>query len=280
MTSGILYIFYLTGLAGFGLIFGSFLNVVAYRVPIGMNLSHPPSTCPSCKKAIAAYDNVPLLSWMFLRGKCRHCRNPIPDRYPLVEFLTSATWVTLGLWAWQPGQITEVGTQASLIDPLLPLLLAMASMGIALWLIDLDHLRLPDALVLPQYLLAVIGLLFAGYMTGGWPITRALMSAGVWLLVFGGIWLGTLGKGMGFGDVKLAPVLGLVLGWIGWGPSVVGIFLGFVLGGLFGIILIVQSKAKRKTRIPYGPFLLAGAFLGLLIGEIVWDWYLNLMGLG
>lgn len=276
--TGAIFALYLAALAGMGLIIGSFLNVVAYRVPIKMSVVHPRSACPTCKNPIASYDNIPVISWLLLRGKCRHCKTPIPDRYPLVEAMTGIAWVITGLWAWQPGFLDSTGT-APLINPLLPLVLILVSVGIALWLIDLDHMILPDVLVLPLYPIAVLGLAAAGLATGDWPIARALLSMLVWFAVFAVLYFGSLGRAMGFGDVKLAPVLGLVLGWIGWGPSVIGIFAGFVVGGLYGLTLIARKKAGRRSRVPFGPFLLLGAYVGMLAGDSVWNWYLNMMGM-
>jgi leader peptidase (prepilin peptidase)/N-methyltransferase len=276
--TGPLFVFYLAALGVLGLLIGSFVNVVAYRVPIGMSVARPRSACPNCRTQIAARDNIPVISWILLRGRCRTCRIPIPDRYPLVEAMVAAGFVTVALWAWQPGTLSSAG-QAPLINPLLPLLLILVSAGAALWLIDLDHLRLPDVIVGPLYPVALLGLLVAGWVNGDWPVGmgQALASAGVWLVVFGGIWLGSLGRAMGFGDVKLAPVLGLVLGWVGWGPSLVGLFAGFAVGAVVGVAMIIRYRAGRGTRVPYGPFMLAGALIGLLVGEPLWDRYLAIL---
>ena len=256
-------------LAILGLIVGSFLNVVIYRVPLGLSVVRPGSACPQCHATIAPRDNIPVLSWLLLRGRCRGCGLPIPVRYPLVEAATALVWLALGWWAWQPDGI----------DPLLPLLLVLGSAGVALWFIDLDHFRLPDAIVLPLYPVTVLGLALAGVVSGDWPLTAALAGAGIWLGLIGGIWLVSGGSGMGFGDAKLAPVLGVTLGWVSVASSVVGLFAAFLAGGLVGLVLLVTGRAKRGSHIPFGPYLLLGAVIGLFAGEAVWAAYRVSLGL-
>ena len=250
---------YFAVLGGLGLIIGSFLNVVIYRVPLGLSIVRPGSACPSCSAAIQTRDNIPVVSWLLLRGRCRSCGAAIPARYPLVELLTAAVWLGLGWWALDP----EGG---AIVDPLLPLLLVLGSAGVALTMIDLDHHRLPDAIVLPLYPVTVLGLALAGVVTGEWPIVPALGGAAAWLVVIGGIWLATSGRGMGFGDVKLAPVLGATLVWVSFGGSIVGLFTAFVLGAVVGIVLMLAGRAGRRSHLPFGPFLLAGAAVGLVAG--------------
>lgn len=250
---------YFVVLGGLGLIVGSFLNVVIYRVPEGRSVVRPGSACPQCHQSIAARDNVPVLSWLVLRGRCRHCRAPIPARYPLVEALTGAVWLALGWWA--------LGPQG--LDPLLPLLLVLGSAGVALSVIDLDHHRLPNAIVLPLYPVTVAGLALAGVLSGQWPVGPTLAGASAWLAVVGGIWLLTRGRGMGFGDVKLAPVLGATLGWVSFGSAAVGLFAGFMLGAVVGVVLIARGRAGRRSHLPFGPFLLAGAAVGLFAGAAI-----------
>lgn len=271
-----LYLVYLTALAGLGAIVGSFVNVVAYRVPAGMSVVRPRSACPACSTQIRARDNIPVAGWVLLRGRCRDCAAPIPTRYPLVEATVAAMWAAAGVWAWPPN--TLGGPDVS-IDPLLPLLLALVSFSAALWLIDVDHLRLPDRLVAPLYPVTLVGLTFAGAVSGQWPVSAAVGSGAVWAAVFATIWFGTAGRGMGFGDVKLAPVYGLTLGWVGWSQSLVGLMAGFVVGGAVGGVLLIRAGAGRRTRIPYGPYLMTGAAVGLLLGGPVGEWYTSLVGL-
>lgn len=245
-----------------GLIVGSFLNVVIHRWPLGQSIVRPPSACPSCATPIAARDNIPVVSWLLLRGRCRACDAPISKRYPLVESLTAAVWTAIGWWAL-------AADDGSWIDPLLPLLLVLGSAGVALAMIDLDHHRLPDVIVLPLYPLTVAGLVLAGLVSGSWPLLPALAGAAAWLLVIGGSWLATGGRGMGFGDVKLAPVLGATLGWVSFGSAVVGLFSAFVLGALVGLGLMLTGRAGRSSHLPFGPFLLVGASVGLAVGGTI-----------
>ncbi len=247
-----------------GLLVGSFLNVVIYRVPRGESVVHPRSRCPGCGYELAWYDNVPVLSWLLLRGRCRRCRAPISARYPLVEALTA---VVFGLLAWKFAATWQ-----------LPAFLYLGAVGVALAFIDLDTKRLPDVLTLPSYLVGGALLLLPAALDGSWSAyLRAWLGA---LALFGFYFLLAFiyPAGMGFGDVKLAGVLGLYLGWLGWGVLVVGGFLGFLLGGLIGGGLMIVRRAGRKSKIPFGPFMILGAFLALWIGQPLTDWYAGILG--
>ncbi len=266
-----LVVVYFIVLAGLGLIVGSFLNVVIHRVPLGLSIVRPPSACPGCGTPISARDNIPVLSWLLLRGRCRSCQAPISARYPLVELLTGVVWAGLGWWALVEGS-------GGGIDPLLPLLLVLGSAGVALTFIDLDHHRLPDVIVLPLYPVTVVGLVFAGLMDGLWPLGATVGGALAWLVVVGGIWFVTGGRGMGFGDVKLAPILGATLGWVAFGASIVGLFSAFILGAMVGTILLFAGRAKRHSHLPFGPFLLIGAVIGLVAGPAIANAYVGWIG--
>lgn len=254
-----------TFLAVLGLLVGSFLNVVIYRVPAGLSLVRPGSACPHCHHPVRSYDNVPVVSWGLLRGRCRDCSAPISARYPLVELATGALFALTG---WRFG-LTAYGVAV----------LVLMAAGVALFLIDLDHQRLPFVITTTAAVGSGVALVADAVLAGPAPILRAVLSAGLWLAVYGGIWLATAGRGMGLGDVALAPVLGVVLGWLGWGPSAVGLMGGFVIGSLVGVALMSSGRAGARSRIPHGPFLLAGAALGLFAGEILWSAYLGVVGL-
>jgi leader peptidase (prepilin peptidase)/N-methyltransferase len=262
------YVIALVFLGGAGLIVGSFLNVVIYRVPLGMSIVLPGSACPSCGTPIAPRDNIPVLSWLLLHARCLSCGARISRRYPLVEIVTALLWVALGWWAVGDG-----------VDPLLPLLLVLGSAGVALTLIDFDHHRLPDAIVLPLYPVTLVGLVFAGLMSHDWPLASTAIGAGSWLLLIGGLWFITGGRGMGFGDVKVAPLLGATLGWISVGSALVGLLGAFLLGGLFGIGLLVSGRAGRQAKMPFGPFLFLGTLMAVFTGAAVWDAYVGSLGL-
>jgi leader peptidase (prepilin peptidase)/N-methyltransferase len=247
-----------------GLVVGSFLNVVIHRVPAGESVVRPRSRCPGCGHEIAARDNVPVVSWLLLRGRCRSCGEPISVRYPLVELLTAGLFLVMlarfGL-SWE-----------------LPAFLYLAAVGVALALIDLDVHRLPDALTLPSYVVGGALLLLPTVASGTWgDYGRAWLGAAA-LFVFYFVLVLVYPSGMGFGDVKLAGVLGLYLGWLGWGVLLVGGFLGFLLGAVVGGGLMLLRRAGRKTKIPFGPFMLLGALLAICWGQAVWDGYVGTIG--
>jgi leader peptidase (prepilin peptidase)/N-methyltransferase len=248
----------------FGLIVGSFLNVVVHRVPRGESVVSPPSACPGCGNRVRPRDNVPVLGWVLLRGRCRDCQQPISGRYPLVELGTALIFAVVGL---------RFG-----LDPVLPAYLYLAAVGLALALIDLDCKRLPDALTLPSYPVAVALLGIAAVLgsdSGDW--VRALLGGALMFAVYFALCF-AYPAGMGFGDVKLAGVLGLYTAWIGWGAWAVGLFLGFFLGGVFGVVLILAKRGGRKTAVPFGPFMLLGALLAVLVGDQLAQTYFDVTG--
>jgi leader peptidase (prepilin peptidase) / N-methyltransferase len=257
----------------FGLAVGSFVNVVAYRVPAGRSLLTP-SSCPSCGAPIRAWQNIPVASWLLLRGRCASCREPISARYPLVEAVTGAFFALL---AWYvPAVLGLSGIPAVLVW----LAFAwFAAASCALVLIDLDTRRLPNVIVLPSY---VVGLLLFSlacvFGADWWSLLRAVVGMVAMYFAYGLIRL-IRPDGMGGGDVKLAGVAGLFLGWLGWGSLGVGWLAAFLLGGVFGIALIVGGRARRDTAVPFGPWLLAGAWVGIWFGGWIWHSYAALTGL-
>lgn len=243
-----------------GLIIGSFLNVVIWRVPRGESIVSPASRCPGCGTPIAPRDNVPVLSWLLLRGRCRHCGEPISPRYPAVELGTGLLFAALAL---------RFGP-----EPELPAYLYLGAVCVALAAIDIDLHRLPDALTLPSY--AVLGVLLgvAALVDGDLdPWLRALLGGVAMFAVYFALVLAAP-KGMGLGDVKLSGVLGLALGWLGWDVWAVGLISGFILGGLFGVVLLALG-AGRKAKVPFGPFMVAGALLAVFAGNPIADAWLQ-----
>jgi leader peptidase (prepilin peptidase)/N-methyltransferase len=237
----------------FGLIIGSFLNVVIWRVPRGESVAHPGSHCPSCDQSIRPRDNVPVVSWLLLRGKCRHCGAAISVRYPLVELATGALFVAFAI---------RFGLHADL-----PAYLYLASVGIALAMIDLDVQRLPDVLTLPSYPVGIALLGIAAAVDhDAHAFVTALLGMAALFGFYAAVWF-VYPAGMGLGDVKLAGVLGLYLGWLGWGPVVVGAFAAFAVGAIVSIGIVVFAEAGRKTRIPFGPFMLIGVLIGIFAGH-------------
>ncbi len=244
-----------------GLLVGSFLNVVVWRVPRGESILRPPSHCRACAAPVRPRDNVPVLSWLLLRGRCRECRERISARYPIVEV---ATAVVFALLTWRFGW-----------SPELPAFLYLGAIGVALTLIDLDVKRLPNAIVLPSYVVGIVLLGIAAVATGDyWSLLRGLLGM-VALYVFFFVLVLVYPAGMGFGDVKLAGVLGLYLGWLGWAEVMVGAFLGFLLGAVVGVSLMLAGRAGRKSKIPYGPFMLLGALAAVFWGADLAAWYLD-----
>ncbi|MGQ0623681.1 MAG: prepilin peptidase [Sporichthyaceae bacterium] len=253
-------------LAVLGLSVGSFLNVLVYRVPLGVSSIRGRSACPGCGHPVRARDNIPVLSWLVLRARCRDCEAPISARYPVTELGTAAAFVALGV------QFTG--------DAHLAAFLYLAALGIALALIDLEHQRLPFLLTVPALGVTATLLAIAGSIDGWGPAPVAATSAALWFSLFGGLWFCTGGRGMGFGDVVLAPTLGLALGWLGWGPSLVGLLAAFACGSLVGVALVATQHTARRTAIPFGPFMIAGAAIGAFAGAEVFAGYLTMTGLG
>ncbi len=241
-----------------GALIGSFLNVVIHRVPLRQSVVSPPSHCPECRSPVRARHNVPVVGWLLLRGRCADCGAGISVRYPLVELLTAVLFVLVTWRALQLGQSAAI-----------PALLAFTAVGIALGGIDLDVKRLPNVLVLPSY--PVIGVLLAGAAAvrdDGWSLARAGLGA---LALFGFFFVMAVAypKGMGFGDVKLAGLIGLVLGYLSWAALVVGAFAGFFLGAVVGVVVMASGTGGRKTALPFGPFMVVGALAALWITDPV-----------
>jgi prepilin signal peptidase PulO-like enzyme (type II secretory pathway) len=272
---------------GLGLIIGSFLNVVVYRLPLKRSLVSPPSACGGCGARIRPWDNIPVLSWLLLRGRCRDCRVRISARYPLVELGTA---VFFGVVAWRllPGRSASstsgVGSTVGAIGNYgivmtLVAFLYLAAVSVALTMIDIDTHTLPNRIVLPAYPVAVILLTGVAQLIGepGRLLTALVGGAAL----FGLYLMMALAypAGMGLGDVKLAGVLGFFLGWLGWGPLAVGGFSAFLLGGLFALVLLIARRVDLKSGIPFGPWMLAGAWLGIFYGEDIATGYLSLFGL-
>lgn len=253
------------GCALLGLLVGSFANVVIYRVPAGESVVSPGSACPVCGHDIRWYDNVPVVSWLVLRGRCRDCGEPFSVRYPLVELVMG---VLFGLVAWRLGA-----------SWLLPGELLFVWTLVVLALIDAATRRIPNRLTYPLtpslLVLLVGGALIAGSSEAAVRAVLGGVAAGGALLLLALI----SPRGMGMGDVKLAAFIGIGLGVLGWAEVVVGLLGGFLLGGVAGVALLATGVRTRKDMIPFGPYLAAGAVLSLLWGAQLADSYLSLWGL-
>ena len=248
-------------LALFGLIVGSFVNVVAYRVPLKRSVVSPGSACPHCDQPIEPRDNIPVISWLLLRGKCRHCGAAISVRYPIVEVTTAALFVIT---------YAVIGEEW-----VLPAYLWFVGVTVALTLTDLDHKLIPNRILFPSTAIAV-ALLGLGALLDGEVAAygRGLLGGVVYFLALLVIALIARG-GFGFGDVKLAAFLGLYTAYLGWGQLVVALVLPFIVGGVVSIFLLVTRIRGRKDAIPFGPYMVAGAYLAVAVGQEIIDWYLS-----
>ncbi|WP_432540388.1 prepilin peptidase [Kineococcus sp. SYSU DK002] len=248
-----------------GVLVGSFLNVVVHRVPLGLSVVRPASRCPGCGHEVRRRDNVPVLSWLLLRGRCRDCAAPISVRYPLVELTTGLLFAAV---------TAHVGLTWAL-----PAYLYLVGITVPLTLIDLDVRRLPDAIVLPSYGAALVLLTVASAGTGDWGALLRAVVGGMALFFLYVVIVVVKPGGMGLGDVKLAGVLGLYLAWWGWDALAVGAFLAFLLGGFVAVPMVLFTSAGRKSKMPFGPSMLAGALLALFVAQPIAGWYLGLVGL-
>jgi len=270
-------------LAGvFGAVIGSFLNVIIHRVPLEESIVFPNSRCPSCGGGIAFYDNIPVLSYVVLRAKCRHCKEHISFRYPAVELLTAALFVCV---AWHDG-----------FTPALPFDLVFASALLALVFIDAEHMLLPNVITYPGIAFALVARIAIPYLTGtphfddlpslsqsvlaDMPIwVTSLAGALIGALIGGGsLWL--MGwtweklrgiEAMGLGDVKMMFMVGA---YVGWRLTILTIFVGVLTGSVIGILLMARQRERNmQMLLPFGVFLGLGAIAALLFGAPLVEWY-------
>ncbi len=246
-----------------GLVVGSFLNVVVYRVPLGMSVVRPPSRCPGCEAGISPRDNVPVLSWVLLRGRCRQCRTRISARYPAVELATAGCFVAVAARFGLDWQLLAFEY--------------FAAIAVALALIDIAVYRLPDVMVLPSIPITLALLAIPAGLDHRWDdLGRAVLGG----LIFSGVlFVLAVAKpgGMGLGDVKLGAILGMLLAWLSWGHLAGGFFAGFLLGAIYSIFVVIAKGGNLKSKIPFGPFLLGGTLLFILVGQPVIDLYVDRM---
>jgi leader peptidase (prepilin peptidase)/N-methyltransferase len=241
--------------AAFGLLIGSFLNVVAHRLPAQMSLSMPASHCPSCKTPIKPYDNIPVLSWLLLRGRCRSCGDSIAARYPLVEAGTAALFAAVVA-------VHHADTAAMVLG------LVLVAILVPITLIDLEHRVIPNRITLPA---AIVAIVLGTALDPGGEIERLIAGAAAGGLLA----LPALLRpaGMGLGDAKLVGVLGLFLG----AAVVPALFIAFIVGTAVGVAIIARKGMVqgRKTAVPFGPFLALGALVGVLAGSELVSAYLS-----
>ncbi len=251
--------FLLVELIAVGLVTGSFLNVCIGRLPAGESIVFPGSHCPRCRRPIAWYDNIPVLSYLLLGGRCRACREPISARYPLVEALTAVAFVAQGLVHHD-------------YPALLVVRLIFTAALVVLFGTDLETQRLPNVITLPGI---VAGIAASVWLPPGLPssIAGAALGAGILALVRWAWKRATGVDGMGLGDVKMLALIGAFLGWRQvWAV----LFLASLSGAVIGVILAAIGGRSLQTRLPFGTFLALAAFAASLIGEGLIDWYLGL----
>jgi leader peptidase (prepilin peptidase)/N-methyltransferase len=246
-----------------GFLIGSFLNVVIVRLPRRQSLWGPRSACPACGAAIAWHDNIPVLSFVMLRGRCRSCQAPISWRYPVVESATAALFA-LAYARFGPG-------------PDLVVALVFLAAMIAVTAIDLEHQIIPDAITIPGILAGLLASVATGRLAGLDSVLGVLVGGGIFWVILQASLVFTGREGMGGGDIKLGAMLGAFLGWK---VVLLSIFLSVVLGGALALVLLALKVTGRKDPIPFGPFLAAGGVVGLLWGQGLVTWYVSGFGFG
>lgn len=244
-----------------GLAIGSFVNVVAHRVPLGVSVVRPRSACPRCSHEIEPRDNIPVVSWLLLRGRCRHCRQGVSVRYPIVEALTPVLFVVV---------VVVIGARWTV-----PAYWWFVGVTITLTLTDLDHKLIPNRILFPGTAIGAALLLVGGLLDGelnrfGWGIVGGV-GFFVGLLIIALVAKG----GFGYGDVKLAFLLGLFTAYQRPAFTFLAAFLAFLGGGVISILLLIFRIKGRKDAIPFGPYLVLGAYLALAVGNGILDWYLS-----
>ena len=237
-----------------GLSVGSFLNVVAVRLPEHRSVWRPGSGCPSCGTPIAWRDNIPLLSFAVLRGRCRACGSGISWRYPAVEFATAVSWIAAYL---------VFG-----MSPRLPIALVFLSALVVITAVDFSHRIIPNVITLPGILAGFAANLAAGSVSWLDSLLGIVIGGGLFLIIIAA----SGGRGMGLGDMKLAAMFGAFLGWK---ITLVALFIAVMLGGILATTLLVSGRMRRKDAIPFGPFLALGAATGLLWGDEIVRWYVT-----
>jgi len=244
----------------FGLIVGSFLNCVIYRLGAGGSFLKGRSFCPHCKHTLSWPDLIPLFSFFLLKGKCRYCQKPISWQYPLVELTTGILFLLIIHYTF-PNFLLSIFY--SLISSFL----------IVIFVYDLEHYIIPDKVIYPAIIITFVFNILNSYLLNHKSILSPLLAALGASAFFLTIVLMSRGKWMGWGDVKLAFLMGLFLGY----PNIlVALFLAFFIGAIVGLILIALGKKTLKSEIPFGPFLVTGTFLAIFLGEKILNWYLNL----
>jgi leader peptidase (prepilin peptidase)/N-methyltransferase len=249
--------FTLVTVAAFGAIVGSFLNVCIYRLPLEKSIVWPASACPHCNRELLWYENIPVVSFVALRGRCRTCAAPISVRYPLIEALTAAMFA-FGWWYYGPG-------------PLLASRLVFGCALLVLFAIDLEHHLLPNVITLPGI---IVGFVFSFFTEPGWvaSLIGMIVGGGVLLMVAKTYYLVRREEGLGMGDVKMLAMVGA---FVGWKLTLLTLVLASFSGTIIGLTLIVTKRGGMKYALPFGTFLALGAAAAATVGPAVLRWYLG-----
>lgn len=255
----------------YGLLFGSFANAVAYRVPTGETLWSR-SHCPKCDSKITAWQNIPILSWIALKGKCANCKNPISIQYPFVEFLTMVLFGGVAYW------VTTLGFDLIPTIILTIVLCYFAFISVVLSIIDLKLKLLPTKLIYPTIAVSLIGLSIVALLLGDYSriLWMIVGSVGTFVIYFLIWWF--FPKGMGYGDVRLSLLTGLILGWFSIGHALIGFMAPFIILSVVLLPLMIFKVVGRKTEVPLGPWIILGTFVSMVLGDIIIDFYLSLGG--
>lgn len=264
----LVFLIYTYVMAGvLGLCIGSFLNVVIYRVPLGMSVAFPASHCTSCNYKLKWYDNIPVLSYCILRGKCRKCGTHISARYTVVELANMALWL-ICVWRFYETNAYDITRMICAM--------VLCSVLICVFFIDLEHTIIPDRF---QIIIAAIGMILTvcdALQNGEWlkHILGLALGGGFFLAVYYIAILVYKREGLGFGDVKLMAGAGLVLGWVN---TFISVLLGSVAGAIILVLVRRFTKSEKDTEYPFAPFLTAGILLALLFGDMLSSWYIGLL---
>lgn len=258
-------LFFALSLFILGVIFGSFVNAWVWRTSKDMSVAKGRSMCPHCKHELAWYDLIPVFSYLTLKGKCRYCSKAIDAQYPLVELSTGVLFATLYL-------VLSPSTIYSLVQ--FVILLIVTVLLIAAFVYDAKYMELPEKFMLPAVALGVVSLGLKAYQNGWNSLTGQLVGLAVVVLLYTALWFFSKGKWLGAGDIRIAAIMGLFLV-----PAqlIVGLFAAYLFGAAYGVYVLRKAKSKRGIRVPFGPFLIVGFYIGLLWGQQIADWYMSFL---
>lgn len=248
-----------------GLIFGSFVNAWVWRTSKDISIAKGRSMCPQCKHELAWYDLLPLVSYLTLKGKCRYCHKTISAQYPLVELATGVLFALLYC-------VIQPNTSYQLVQ--FGLLLAISVLLAAALVYDAKYMELPEKYMLPAVVLGVASLGLKG-LQFGWPsLTNQLIGLALVVLAYIALWYFSKGKWLGSGDIRIVAVMGLLLV-----PAqlIVGLFVAYLVGAIYAVYVLRRAKNKKGIRVPFGPFLIIGLYIGLLWGTQISNWYLSFL---